>query len=108
MTSLFDGLSGLLAGVFGAVVRYEPQNSIDARDIQSIFREQPIEVQGADGQNVLIDAPTWRVERNRVPEVRRGDHLRLGDGRRFRITTTHNSGSPSVDAFVICEVQEIS
>lgn len=108
MTSLFDGLSGLLADTFGGSVRYEPQNSIDARDIQSVFREQPIEVQGADGQNVLIDAPTWRVERNCVPEVRRGDQLRLADGRRFKITTTHNSGSPSVDAFVICELQEIS
>ena len=103
MTSLFDGMSGILAGVFGGSVRYEPVEGF-VRDVASIFRETPVEVVGADGQAVLIEAPTWRVARTLVPEVRRGDVLRVGDGRLFTITAIHTAGSPAADAFLLCEL----
>lgn len=106
MTSFFDGLSGTLAGIFGDLVQYTPPGSLP-RPIQSVFRESPIEITGADGNEVLIDAPTWRVERNLVPEIGRGDVIQVPDGRLFEVTTTHSVGSPASDAFVICELHGV-
>ncbi|OJH46165.1 hypothetical protein [Paracoccus sp. SM22M-07] len=106
MTRLFNGLSGILAGAFGATVQYAPQRGA-LRDIGSIFREQPIEVTGADGQVVLIDAPTWRVERHLVPELARDDQILVPDGRLFKVTAVHRSGSPAEDAFVIAELHRV-
>ena len=106
MTRLFNGLSGILAGAFGGTVQYAPQRGV-LRDIGSVFREQPIEVTGADGQVVLIDAPTWRVERQLVPELARDDQILVLDGRLFKVTAVHRSGSPAEDAFVIAELHRV-
>ncbi|SCY61596.1 head-tail joining protein [Paracoccus tibetensis] len=103
MTRIFDGLAGTLAGVLGEPVEYAPRVGL-IREIQSIFRESPIEVTGADGQAVLIEAPTWRVSGSLAPELARGDLIRVPDGRRFSVTTVHKSGSPAADAFVIAEL----
>lgn len=103
MTRLYLGLTGLLAGVFGSRVRFFPQSGGD-REIQSIFREDPIEVTAADGQILRIDAPSWRVARNLAPELRRGDTITVPDGRSYRVTVVHNSGSPSADAFFVVEL----
>jgi hypothetical protein len=103
MTHFFDGMTGTLAGIFGDEVQYAPRAG-RVRRIPSVFRESPIEVTGADGQEVLIDAPTWRVERHLVPEIARDDLIRVPDGRFFKITTTHNGGSPAGDAFILCEL----
>ena len=103
MTHFFDGMTGTLAGLFGGEVQYAPQAGL-VRDIQSVFRESPIEVTDADGQAILIDAPTWRVGRHLVPELARGDIIRVPDGRLFKVTTTHRSGSPAADGFVLCEL----
>lgn len=107
MTDLYLGLTGLLAGVFGSSVWYLPQSGLD-RDIQSIFREAPIEVTAADGQILRIDAPTWRVARDLAAELRRGDVIRVPDGRSYRVTVVHNSGSPSADAFFVAELHLIA
>lgn len=107
MTSLFNGLSGILAGAFGATITYAPRTG-PVRDLQSVFRENPIEVTGADGQEILIDAPTWRVERHLVPNLTRGDRIVVPDGRTFKVETTHTTGAPSGDAFVLCELHLVT
>ena len=104
MTSVFDGMTGILADVFGAPVIWHPANG-PAVEIQSIFRESPIEVDGADGQIVRIEAPTWRVARDLAQAVARGDQITVPDGRIFRVMVVHNTGSPARDAFFICELQ---
>ncbi|AZV00199.1 hypothetical protein pben1_p42 [Paracoccus phage vB_PbeS_Pben1] len=104
MSRLFLGMTGLLSGVFGDQVRFIPQDGAE-RDIQSLFREAPIEVEGADGQVVRIDAPSWRVRRDLAPEARRNDLIVVPDGRTYKVMVVHHSGSPSVDAFLICELQ---
>lgn len=103
MTALFTGMTGLLAGVFGDRVSYQPASG-PTREIQSIFREAPIDVTGADGQDLRIEAPTWRVARDLAPEVARGDFITVADGRRFQVLVVHKNGSPSLDAFWICEL----
>lgn len=107
MTDLYLGLTGLLAGVFGSRHRYFPQSGPD-REIQSIFREAPIEVDGADGQIVRIDAPSWRVARDLAPDVARGDRIEVPDGREFRVMVVHPTGSPARDAFLVCELQIVA
>lgn len=103
MAPIFEGMTGILAEVFGSVIAYIPKGGV-SRDILSIFREAPIEITGADGQEVLIEAPSWRVARHLVPELKRDDHIVAPDGRRFRVRTVHSNGSPSSDAHVICEL----
>ena len=104
MPSIFDGMTGILADVFGDPVTYLPAGGA-ARPVQSVFREAPIEVEGADGQIVRIDAPSWRVARDLAPEVRRNDRITVPDGRSFVIMVVHPTGSPASDAFLICELQ---
>ena len=104
MTRIFDGMSGILSGVLGGTVTYLPAGG-PGRDLGSIFRESPIEVEAADGQIVRIDAPTWRIGRNLAPEARRGDRITVPDGRTFQIMVVHPTGSPASDAFLICELQ---
>lgn len=104
MTSIFDGLAGMLSGVFGGEVVYHPAAGAE-RIVQSIFREAPIEVDGADGQIVRIETPTWRVSRDLAPDVRRGDRIIVPDGRVFVVMVVHPTGSPASDAFQICECQ---
>lgn len=101
---IFDGVTGILSDVFGDPVTYLPAGGA-AREIQSIFREAPVEVEGADGQLVRIDAPSWRVTRDLAPHARRNDRITVRDGRSFVITVVHPTGSPASDAFLICELQ---
>ncbi|MDF3606125.1 hypothetical protein PE067_08285 [Paracoccus sp. DMF-8] len=104
MASIFDGMTGILSDVFGSPVIWHPALGPGGA-IQSIFRETPIEVDGADGQIVRIDAPTWRVRRDLAPGVARGDRIEVPDGRMFRVMVVHPTGSPAADAFYICECQ---
>ena len=106
MASIFDGMSGIIAGALGDPVIYAPAGGA-AREIQSIFREAPIEIDGADGQIVRIDAPTWRVGRDLAPEVRRGDHITVPGGRSYKVMVVHPTGSPASDACLICELQTV-
>ncbi|TJZ86155.1 head-tail joining protein [Paracoccus hibiscisoli] len=103
MTRLFDGMAGILAGVFGDRIRYQPAAGPE-REVVSIFRAMPIEVTAADGQILRIDAPTWRVRANLVPELARGDRIELPTVGRFTVQVMHKSGSPAADAVVICEL----
>jgi len=105
MTGIFDGMTGLFTDVFGGSVIYSSAAGGWSKSVSSIFREAPIEVEGADGQIVRIEAPTWRVPRDQAPQVRRGDRITLPDGRVFSVMVVHPTGSPAADAFLICECQ---
>lgn len=103
MTSIFDGLAGTLSGIFGAPIIYMPQG-LPARSVQSVFRASPVEVTASDGQILRIDAPTWRVCRNLVPQIARGDMISVPGRGIFKLMVIHNSGSPAEDAFALCEL----
>ncbi|WP_176408619.1 head-tail joining protein [Haematobacter massiliensis] len=106
MTSIFDGMASLIAGVLGRPdILYLPSSGVD-RTVQSIFRETPVEAQNSEGVAVLITSPSWRVERHLVPEIARGDRIDPGNGKRYRVKTVWPSGSPAVDAAVLCELTE--
>ncbi|MBL8560896.1 MAG: hypothetical protein JNN06_01330 [Gemmobacter sp.] len=99
-------MASVLAEVFGSEVVYTPSGGVP-RSVQSIFREQPIEVQDQDGHPVLITAPTWRVRKDLVPEVARGDRIAPGNGKTYAIHNVTPSGSAAADANVICELERV-
>lgn len=103
MPSLFDGVTGLLADVFGDPVIFAPKVGAP-RPIQSIFRETPVDLVDADGHPVRSVGPTWQVQRDLVPEVAKNDRIILGDGRIYEIQARWPSGSPATDAFLICDL----
>ncbi|WP_273689024.1 head-tail joining protein [Ketogulonicigenium vulgare] len=106
MTALFDGVAGLLTGTFGTIVEYRRDGRLEWADIPSTFREQPIEVTDAEGRDVLIIAPTWRVIRSLVPDLKRDDLVRPASGKIYRVLNFDPTGSPAADAQVLCQLEE--
>lgn len=106
MTRLFDGMASLLTGVFGAPVSYTPAGGV-TRAVASVFRETPIEAIDQDGHPILIMGPTWRVQKQLVPEVKKGDVIDPGNGKIYSIRNVQPTGSPATDAAVICELERI-
>lgn len=105
MTTVFDGMATKLAGVFGAPVAYTPDGG-PPRDVLSILRRTPVRAIGPDGVDVLVTAPSWRVRRDLVPEIRRGDMVSDGVGP-LRIVNIWPQGSPAADAHLLCELEEM-
>jgi len=105
--SLFDGIAGVLTGVFGAPVLYTPAEGVPIT-VEARFRSQPIEVPDTDGNTVIILSPTLRVSRTVLPDIARGDLVQPeGEhGPIYRVLNRLPSGSPADDAFIVCELEE--
>lgn len=107
MTSIFDGVSGILNDTLGAPVRYAPRMG-EILNVHSVFRRTPIEVEGEDGTAVLIEAPTWRVRKGTLdPMPARGDQITPSDGNTYAVISEHQTGSPAADAFVIYALERV-
>ncbi|WP_406720428.1 hypothetical protein RPE78_09605 [Thioclava litoralis] len=106
MTGIFEGMAGVLADVLGGPVLYTPKGGAP-REIRSIFRTEPIEAEDQDGHPIVIIAPSWRVGRNLVPELARGDRIDPQTGTLYTVELIRPSGSPAGDAFVICELRKV-
>lgn len=108
MTSLFDGVTGLLGDVFGAPVTWLSPDGASLV-VQSIFRRVPVEVISANGEPVLSMQPIWRVRLGSMPRgPKAGDQIAPGDGRTYRVTAVQEGGSPAGDRFVTCELELVS
>lgn len=95
----------MLSDVFGAEVIYTPAGGA-ARTVQSVLRRTPVVATGPDGIDVLVTAPSWRVRRDLVPEIRRGDTVSDG-GTPLRVVNVWPQGSPAADAHLLCELEEM-
>lgn len=104
MASIFDGMAGVLNTTFGAPITYLPVSGT-ALSVQSVFREDPITITGDNGQDVLVEAPSWRVPKSVLADVRRGDRISLPDGRMFKVLNRIGTGSPAADAFMLYELE---
>lgn len=109
MTRLFDGVAGLLSGVFGDTAQWLDGGRLPALPVQSIFRSEPIEVEGGDGEPVLITQPTWRVSLAALPRPpERHDRIIVGTGETYVIVATYETRSPAQDRFVICVLERVA
>lgn len=107
MTGIFDGMAGVLNGVFGAPVAHLPVVGAPVT-MRGIFREQPIEVADEDGRAILIIAPTLRVRKADAATIATRDEIEPGNGKTYTVENRHPSGSPANDAFVIFELEEVA
>ncbi|UWQ59962.1 hypothetical protein K3722_07480 [Leisingera caerulea] len=105
MTSFFDGMAGLLTGVFGGSVTHTPPGG-GASVIDAVFREEPVTVTGDDGRDVLIMAPTLKVPADHAAGIVRESEIAPGNGKTYRVLNGQSGGSPAVDAFMIFELEE--
>ncbi|WP_406870455.1 hypothetical protein ABEB22_12580 [Thioclava sp. 'Guangxiensis'] len=101
---VFDGMASVLSNALGAEVTYIPKGGV-ARSIQSVFREQPVEITGDDGRDVMILAPSWRVRRDLVPELAQGDFIAPANGKTYKVVNHMLTGSPATDALILCELE---
>lgn len=108
MTGLFDGVAGLLSGVFGDTVDWLDGGQLPALPVQSVFRSEPIEVEGGDGAPILIMQPTWRVSTTALPRLpARGDRITISSGETYQITAIHKTRSPARDRFILCLLEQV-
>lgn len=105
MTTLFNGISAIGSDIFGAPVAYTPAGG-ETRTVVSILRRLPITVVGTDGVDELVTAPTWRVCRDLVPEIARGDLVADAIGL-LRVINIWPQGSPATDASLVCELEDM-
>lgn len=108
MTSIFDGMASALNDVFGAPVTYWTSYG-EELSVQGIFREEPVEVGGADGVDALIMQPTLKVPVTLADHLKRGIQIEGPDGRLFRIVNRHRPQvSPASDRFAVFELELVS
>ncbi len=106
MTSVFDGMAGILNAVFGAPVTVMgnfPQV------VQAIFREMPYEQESADGRTFVVVTPTVQIRKSDIASLSPGDLVvpAATPGRSFKVLKPIPSGSPASDAFVTYVLEEV-
>jgi hypothetical protein len=104
MTSIFDGLGGLINSVFGSNVTlfYAALPSVT---VQGIFRDMPVTFQTADGREMTIVSPSLRLSRASASLLKPRDKVLLPDGRQFFVTQVHRSYNPAADALWYVELE---
>ncbi|MFN3646243.1 MAG: hypothetical protein ACK4S2_06975 [Gemmobacter sp.] len=105
MTSPFDGLTGLLNGVFGGPVTLTPVGGAPVA-VRGVFREIPVDDPVGDGRPGLAILPVLRLRAPDAALVGKGA-LCAVSGRTFRLLRPIPSGSPAADAFVAFELEEL-
>lgn len=105
---LFDGMSGVLADVFGDVVTWTASGGA-AVELQAVFRREPVEVAAAEGGTVLTHMPSLRVRVSDAPGIAAGDLVQsdIDPGVSYRVVNVWPTRSPAADRFVLCELEVV-
>lgn len=98
MTSIFDGMAGVLNGIFGAPVMISPGGG-PAVEVRGVLRDEPVEQEGQDGETVVSILPSLKLQLADAQGLVRGDLVEAADGRRFRVTHPVPGTSPAADRF---------
>ncbi|MVO14813.1 head-tail joining protein [Parasedimentitalea huanghaiensis] len=105
MSSYFDGMAGLLTNILGSSVSHTPVGG-EKHTLEAVFREEPVEVTGEDGRDVLVLAPTLKVPADQVAGIVRGSLIDPANGKTYLVLNGQPGGSPADDGFVIFELEE--
>lgn len=108
MTSVFDGMGGVLNAVFGAPVNVTRAGQ-SAVAVQGVFRFVTIDDPTADGRGIYEQVPTLRLPINLMPALKRGDTVQPSafPGRTFAVLQPDLNGMPAVDTMVTYVCEEI-
>lgn len=105
--SVFDGMAGILTGALGGgLVTVMPATGV--REIQALFREEPVEVDGSDGQPIMIESPSLHVDRTNADGLSRGVTVQPGNGKTYRIQNHIGTGNPGVDGMIVFELERVA
>ena len=131
MASVFDGMTGVLADVFGApvtisgsvaatvaglfreaVMEQEARQAavaIHEGTVAGLFREAVVEQEGADGRVFFGVTPSVKLRKGTVAALVKGDVVApsVAPGRSFTVLQAFPSGSPADDAFVVYALEEV-
>lgn len=105
---IFDGMTGVLNGVFGAPVAVTT-DKFGTQSIDAIFRREPVRIIGDDNRETMSELPTLSVPHDVVDAycIVVGSRVEPGDGATYRIVNHAPSGSPASDAFTTFELEEV-
>ena len=107
MTSIFDGMTGILNDTFGGPVMHTP-NGAPAVEIKAVFRRAPIQILQDDESEVLVMAPTLTVPEPVASAIAVDELIQPAGGSIYRVLKSHKSGSPALDAAVVFQLREVS
>jgi hypothetical protein len=107
VTSVFDGMAGILAEVFGSKVVHTPAGGGSVQ-VTAVFREENIAVSDDNGREILGVLPILRVPRPAAGTISRGDVIAPGNGKTYRVVAPQISGSPASDAFTVFELELVA
>lgn len=107
MTSLFDGMTGVLNDVFGAPVVHVPAAG-GSNNLTGIFREDPIEVDTGEGDPITIVDPTLRLRATDAAGVAVGDQVTPEGKAAHKVASKVTGGSPASDGFVIFQLELVT
>ena len=96
MTSIFDGLAGVVADVFGAPVTIAPGGASPVT-IQAVLRQRQIEVAAEDGEPVIMLETVLRAPSADVATLVEGDLVTDVLGRSWRVRYRLPPDAPSLD-----------
>jgi hypothetical protein len=106
VTSLFDGMAGLLTDVFGGPVTITPVGGAP-QAVRGVFREVPIDDDVADGRPGFSFVPVLRLQKLLSDSLTKHARVTLPDGREFILLRPVPGGSPAADAFVTWEMEAV-
>lgn len=106
MTSLFDGMAGLLTDVFGGPVTITPVGGAP-QAARGVFREVPVDDDLADGRPGVSIVPVLRLQKPLSDSLTKNARLVLPDGRQFILLRPVPGGSPAADGFVAWELEPV-
>lgn len=98
MTGVFDGMAGVLNGVFGAPVLISPGGGA-AISVRGVIRDREVTVAEADGSEVIAKLTTLSAQAGDVIALVKGDIVENSAGRQWRVQYRAVSESPADDRF---------
>lgn len=108
MSSVFDGMAGVMNAVFGSPVTITRAGQA-AVTLQAIFREVPIEQESGDGRVFVTVTPILRVRQGDIALLAKGDLVAPAATapRTFKVLQFFPSGSPATDALLGYHLEEV-
>lgn len=106
MTSLYDGLAGVLNDIFGAPVKHTTKAGV-CRELRGVFRREPDEYVDDEGRAVVVVGPSLRLQKSDAANVKVGDVIEIEGGARFQVTGWRPNISPAADAFILFDLEAV-
>lgn len=106
MTSVFDGMAGVLNGVFGASVTIYPGGG-PGKAVRGVLRRQQVDLETDEGFEVISAAPVLRINKGDAAGLGPGDRVEAG-GQAYTVRFPIPITSPASDAFQPFALWEVS